>query len=220
MITLTLSPNPYNAQGRREQNIVWQLTQDNGTSWTAPLVVAHNAGSRNGMPGLARLQNGSLIVVGTQLYRELMTLERPHHTSERTPPPHLHQVFEGFYEQWGDFSVSYALSHDLGRTWINRQKIYDPPGAAMAGAPQVAVDASGRVYASCMTNDMDGPIYPPWDDRTGVRVWHGSCAGCAAVYVTAPFSHNSNYLPTADAMQVFAATQPQALNFRDANISM
>ena len=80
------------------------------------------------------------------------------------------QVFEGFWEAWGDFSVSYALSHDGGRTWINRQKLYDPPGAAMAGAPQVAVDSSGRVYASCMTNDMDGPDFPNWDERTGVRV--------------------------------------------------
>jgi hypothetical protein len=189
---LLFPQNPCNPQGRREQNIVWQLTQNNGTSWTAPLMVAHNAGSRNGMPGLARLQNGSLIVVGSWLYRALVS---PSHTSELILS--FHQVFEGFWELWGDFSVSYALSHDLGRTWINRQRIYDPPGASMAGAPQVAVDASGRVYASCMTNDMDGPNYPPWDDRTGVRVWHGSSAGWGAVSATAPFSHDPDSLATA-----------------------
>ena len=59
---LTCSPALLPA-GRREQNIVWQLTTDNGTSWSAPSVVAHNDGSRNGMPGMARLHNGTLVAV-------------------------------------------------------------------------------------------------------------------------------------------------------------
>jgi hypothetical protein len=42
-----------------EQDIVQRGSPDGGRTWGPPQVVAHTPGSRNGMPGVARLGDGS-----------------------------------------------------------------------------------------------------------------------------------------------------------------
>ena len=79
------------------QSIVWQRSTDQGASWEAPITISdgreHN--SRDGMPGITRLRDGSLLM-----------------------------VFEGFWDFFANnqterhhFSVQARRSFDDGTTW-------------------------------------------------------------------------------------------------------
>lgn len=96
-----------------EQDIVFQFSRDGGASWLPPASRIHSAGSRNGMPGVARLDDGTLVA-----------------------------VFEGFRGAWGSFSVSAAASSDGGATWPESARAVvhaPPPGSGRnAGSPQIA----------------------------------------------------------------------------------
>lgn len=62
------------------------------------------------MPGIARLKDGSLVV-----------------------------VFEGFWANgWGHFSVQARRSYDDGESWSSGQVIYKTNTSRNAGAPQIA----------------------------------------------------------------------------------
>lgn len=110
------------------QSIVWCATRDNGTSWSAPTVLSDGRDhqSRDGMPGIARLRDGSLFL-----------------------------VFEGFWAHGrGHFSVQGRRSYDGGATWDAGRVIYNTSSARTnAGAPQVAVFIDGRVAVSFMTDE-------------------------------------------------------------------
>jgi hypothetical protein len=47
------------------QSIVWQLSRDRGASWEAPVTISDGRehASRDGMPGLARLPNNTIVLV-------------------------------------------------------------------------------------------------------------------------------------------------------------
>jgi len=102
-----------------EQDIVRQSSADGGRTWGPVDARIHTPGSRNGMPGVAALRDGSLLA-----------------------------VFEGFWSPagWGHFTVNGARSFDGGATWPQRAVVHAPARAGDdAGAPQVAACADGRV---------------------------------------------------------------------------
>jgi hypothetical protein len=79
------------------QSIVWQRSTDRGASWEAPITISDGREhrSRDGMPGITRLRDGSLLM-----------------------------VFEGFWDYFAHnqterhhFSVQARRSFDEGSTW-------------------------------------------------------------------------------------------------------
>eukprot|EP01043_Picozoa_sp_COSAG02_P025704 COSAG02_NODE_1453_length_12551_cov_2.557420_11_plen_351_part_00 len=79
------------------QSIVWQRSTDRGASWEAPITISDGREhhSRDGMPGITRLRDGSLLM-----------------------------VFEGFWDYFAHntterhhFSVQARRSFDEGNTW-------------------------------------------------------------------------------------------------------
>jgi hypothetical protein len=110
-----------------EQDIVRQTSADGGRTWGAVDARVHTPGSRNGMPGVVALRDGSLLA-----------------------------VFEGFWSPagWGHFTVNSARSFDGGATWPQRAIVHAPAAAAAnAGAPQAAACADGRVAVIFMTSE-------------------------------------------------------------------
>lgn len=81
------------------QSIVWQQSNDEGVTWGKPITISDGKEhhSRDGMPGIARLADGSLML-----------------------------VFEGFWAtgKWGHFSVQARRSKDEGATWDSGAVIY------------------------------------------------------------------------------------------------
>lgn len=103
----------------REQDIVVQSSTDSGRTWGPARVISRTEGSRDGMPSVARQNDGCLIC-----------------------------VFEGFGgTSWGDFTVNSVRSCDDGATWM-KQSVYPQPSAATAHAPTVAVLPDGRAAVS------------------------------------------------------------------------
>jgi hypothetical protein len=125
------------AGGRAEQDIVLQRSADGGGSWGPVSSRVHTDGSRNGMPGVAALPDGSLLL-----------------------------VFEGFWSGvWGAFTVNSARSFDGGATWAQRRVVHAPPvpWAANAGSPQVAwCRARGAACAVFMSSEGGGAAGGSW----------------------------------------------------------
>lgn len=110
------------------QSIVWQRSTDGGASWEPAITISDGRlhHSRDGMPGIARLADDSLLV-----------------------------VFEGFWDYFAHnmterrhFSVQARRSFDQGQSWSEGQVIFTPPKGSKgvnAGAPQVIASPSGAI---------------------------------------------------------------------------
>jgi hypothetical protein len=126
------------------QSIVWQLTRDLGMSWGRPVTISDGAEhtSRDGMPGLARLPDNSIVL-----------------------------VFEGFWAHgMGHFSVQMRRSRDEGVTWDAGGVIYATSDrSANAGAPQIAV-ANGVVWVSFMCDEDSDPADRAWPSDAATKV--------------------------------------------------
>ena len=133
--SLELSPHWASSPQHIEQDIVLSVSVDGGAKWSAPRTAYHTPGSRNGMPSVARLVDGSLVL-----------------------------AFEGFYNAtrgWGAFTVQLGRSFDDGLTWQRASMVYEPQrDGRKSGAPYVAVSAvsdnnnsGGRVVVSFMTDE-------------------------------------------------------------------
>jgi hypothetical protein len=140
------------------QNIVWQKSLTQGRTWSsAPQMISYGPDhdSRDGMPGITRLADGSLLV-----------------------------VFEGFWEwdahnstQQHHFSVQARRSFTNGASWTGGEVIFSPPKTAKginAGAPQVVTSPStGEVFVSFMTDEDVGTDPGPWIPNAQVKVMRG-----------------------------------------------
>jgi hypothetical protein len=141
------------------QSIVWQESVDRGQSWGAPTTISDGTEhySRDGMPGITRLADGSLAC-----------------------------VFEGFWasDKWGHFSVQMRRSFDNGKTWNEGEVIYAAAGERNAGAPQVSVSPTdGTVFVSFMT-DEDGTAGSWPIDASAKALFSSAHAGAGGTPVT------------------------------------
>lgn len=112
-----------------DQRIEMRTSTDGGKSWGTPVTVAEKKGSRDGMPGVVRLNGQELLV-----------------------------VFEAQDEPPFRFVIRGVRSSDLGRTWsATRQLIYRPnnPVAApwAAGAPSIVRLPDGRLMVSFQSDE-------------------------------------------------------------------
>lgn len=111
-----------------EQDVVAQTSRDGGATWGAVDVRLHTPGSRNGMPGVVELADGSLFL-----------------------------VFEGFWSAagWGHFTVNSLRSFDGGLTWVQPLVIHEPSSPAWnSGSPQVAIcPQTAKIVVVFMSNE-------------------------------------------------------------------
>lgn len=128
------------------QSIVWQLSRDHGQSWGVAVTISNGQehASRDGMPGLARLPDNSIVV-----------------------------VFEGFWAHGpGRFSVQMRRSRDDGVTWDSGKVIFSTATpASNAGAPQVTV-ANGTVWVSFMCDEDISPAQRSWPGDAATKVMY------------------------------------------------
>ena len=122
-----------------EQDIVFQTSRDGGVTWGGVWSRVHTSGSRNGMPGLALLSDGSLFL-----------------------------VFEGFWGTagWGHYTVNSMRSFDHGETWGQPGIVHAPANSSLsnAGSPQVAqCRVSGDITVVFMSSEKAFSSYA-WPD--------------------------------------------------------
>eukprot|EP00039_Didymoeca_costata_P021063 m.343291 g.343291 ORF g.343291 m.343291 type:complete len:341 (-) comp22649_c0_seq1:3-1025(-) len=114
------------------QSIVWQPSID-AVTWGIPQIISdgteHN--SRDGMPGIARVSDTTLIV-----------------------------VFEGFWAYGhGHFSVQARRSFDDGRTWTQGAVIFSD-AKRNAGSPQVAICENSLPVVTFMFQESNSHKWP------------------------------------------------------------
>jgi hypothetical protein len=126
---------PAGADGRAEQDISFRASSD-GRTWGPEVGRIHTPDSRNGMPGVAVLSDGSWLA-----------------------------VFEGFWGPagWGHYTVNAARSFDGGRTWIQRAIVHAPAPVSNSGSPQIlrCSAPTERVCVVFMSNEgQNGRTWP------------------------------------------------------------
>lgn len=112
-----------------DQRIEMKSSRDGGKTWGEPTTVARKRGSRDGMPAVVRMKDGSLLAC---------------FEASDTPP------FR--------FVIRTVRSTDDGATWsAERSVAYQPANAARqrwaAGAPCIAAGKDGRVVLSFQTDE-------------------------------------------------------------------
>ncbi|KAH8167751.1 hypothetical protein CIB48_g545 [Xylaria polymorpha] len=101
-------------------------SRDGGLTWSSPITVS-GAGltSRDGMIGVAPIDGNCNLIA----------------------------VFEN--TESGFFSINYVISHDDGRSWGQRTRLYTAANGGQAIAPQV-INVGGTLVASFMTDESIG----------------------------------------------------------------
>jgi len=131
-----------------EQNIVARMSTNGGQTWGSERILSHTTKSRDGMPSVAVLSDGSLLV-----------------------------ACEGFWAgTWGKFTVNSRRSHDGGNTWGSPEVIHASPGSKNSGAPWVAALPNNKVVAVFMT-DEDWTGAQNWPDHASVKAMVGTVQG-------------------------------------------
>jgi len=127
-----------------EQNIVARISTDGGTNWGSEFIISHTANSRDGMPTVTTLNDGSLLA-----------------------------VFEGWWAGTrGKFTVNSRRSFDQGRTWTQPQVIHQSPGSHNSGAPWATKILNGSLVVAFMTDeDWTGGLN--WPAYASIKVLTG-----------------------------------------------
>jgi len=109
-----------------DQDIVLRRSSNSGVDWGPRITVASQGGSRDGMPAVATLQDGSLVA-----------------------------IFESFRAPGvPKFVVRTVRSDDDGLSWDRRADVYVPGDSSRnAGSPYVIALDDGRLVASFMTDE-------------------------------------------------------------------
>ena len=137
-----------------EQDIVARGSGDGGATWGGDATRVHTAGSRNGMPGVAELADGSLLL-----------------------------VMEGFWgpHGWGAFTVNAARSFDGGASWPQRQLVHSPAAGSNAGSPQVvAVGGGGGACVCYMTSEPPAGGGGAWPGNARLAAVRGAGGNASA----------------------------------------
>lgn len=113
-----------------DQRIEMRESRDGGRSWSAARTVTRKSGSRDGMPALAQMGKGRLLM-----------------------------VFEASDLRPYRFVIRAVRSRDNGKHWSDsRELIYQPENAETgrwaAGAPSVALLGDGRLVASFQSDEL------------------------------------------------------------------
>lgn len=133
-------------EGGENQQIVMKKSYDGGVTWGPMIVVASSNRSRDGMPGVARLNDGSIIVI-------IESWRNPGNPK---------------------FVIRTVQSNDNGNNWGNRRDVYVPGNASKnAGSPDIRALPDGRLVASFMTDEDAGPQDWPNHASTKVLVTNG-----------------------------------------------
>jgi len=128
-----------------EQNIVARVSVDGGANWGGEFIISHTSGSRDGMPTVTTLNDGSLLA-----------------------------VFEGFWSgTWGKFTVNIRRSFDQGRTWEQPQIIHQSPQSHNSGAPWATKLSNGLVVVTFMT-DEDWTGSQNWPQYASIKLLIGN----------------------------------------------
>ncbi|KAI1475160.1 glycoside hydrolase family 93 protein [Daldinia eschscholtzii] len=134
-----------------DQDNFMKYSTDGGATWSHWIAVSGgDKNSRDGMVGVAPIDNNGNLIA----------------------------VFEN--TETGVFSVNYVLSHDDGRSWGERGRLYTARNGKLAGAPQV-YNVWGTLVASFMTNEdvegtsgYDGAQMKVITSVDGGKTWSGS----------------------------------------------
>jgi len=128
-----------------EQNIVARISTDGGANWGSEFIISHTANSRDGMPTVTTLNDGSLLA-----------------------------VFEGWWAGTrGKFTVNSRRSFDQGRTWTQPQVIHQSPGSHNSGAPWATKIENGSLVVAFMTDeDWTGGLN--WPAYASIKVLTGN----------------------------------------------
>lgn len=139
------------------QSIVWQRSTNGGASWEVPRTISdgreHN--SRDGMPGITHLCDGSLLL-----------------------------VFEGFWDHFAHngsrhhFSVSARRSTDGGHSWSAGEVVFAPGAGAKginAGSPQVIASSANpcNFFVSFLSDEHIGTASGHWVANAEAEVLSG-----------------------------------------------
>ena len=153
-----------------EQDVVRQTSTDGGKTWGAVDARIHTPGSRNGMPGVVEVADGSAVI-----------------------------VFEGFWGPfgWNHFTVQSCRSFDRGATWIQCGILHAPTSSDFnSGSPQVAMcPGTTKIVAVFMTSDPSSSG-SAWPDGAHIGIVSGHLN---ATNITAPivFPSTASVVPTA-----------------------
>jgi Neuraminidase (sialidase) len=164
-----------------DQRIEMRASRDGGRTWSRPVTVAREPGSRDGMPGVVRFGDGTLLVV----------------FEASDTPPFL-------------FVIRAVRSRDDGRTWsATRELVYQPQHPVRsrwsAAAPSVVRMRGGDLLVSYQTDEdlayvqaspSADPAHPRYDylrharmkyllSRDGGRTWGEPAALTSADQVPA-----------------------------------
>lgn len=169
---------PSGEPARQEQAIVARSSCDGGVTWGPLRVVSATPASRDGMPGVATLDDAgrSLVVV--------------------------HEGFGGQDGGWGRFGVRSVRSDDGGVTWSDARDVYAPPNRTIydAGAPAVVRSpVNGRVYASYMTNY---PASRAAEGAVGESSWPNGAHVAISVSLSPARAGTSPQFPVASSLVV------------------
>jgi len=128
-----------------EQNIVARISEDGGANWGSEFIISHTSGSRDGMPTVNTLNDGSLLA-----------------------------VFEGWWAGTrGKFTVNSRRSFDQGRTWVQPQIIHQSALSHNSGAPWATKLVNGSLVVAFMTDeDWTGTLN--WPQYASIKILIGN----------------------------------------------
>ncbi|TGJ88419.1 hypothetical protein E0Z10_g361 [Xylaria hypoxylon] len=153
-----------------DQDGFMRQSTDGGLTWSSPITIS-GAGltSRDGMIGVAKIDGNG----------------------------NLMAVFEN--TEIGRFSIDYVLSHDDGRSWGERGRLYTAANNAQAIAPQIC-NVGGTLVVSFMTDESvggtgaDGAQMKVVTSTNGGGSWSGSVVtGEVASHWPGVFARDSTY---------------------------